>query len=514
MHENSGGSSRRLRRTGIALAVASALVLTGCSTTSSPDESAQSDSLTIGVSADPRSLLPTSSTVQAEVTISEQIVEKLFEYSDDGTEFEPRLGTDWEQISPTTVRVNLREDVTFTNGEEFNADSAKLSIEHLIESAAYSSFSTMLDHVEVVDSHTIDVVSGGPSGQIIDALAYGSFQLPFEYFQEVGEDGFGTAPIGTGPYLLDEWLSGDKVIMTANEDYWDGAPAIKSLTWQVYPDKAAQVAALQSGSIDLMTDVPVGSHDVVDQDPGIQLVTRDSNRVFYLAFSELSDSPLKDQKVRQALLHAIDVQSIIDNQLGGRGTALHGQVLPPNFVGYNDELKATPYDPELAAELLADAGYPDGFEFTFKYSSGRYAQDREIGQAVADQLAQIGVTAKQEVLESGAFLTQLTSLELNDMYFMGALTPPDGHMMYQQYRTGAVYSYYSNAKADELLDASMTVVDPKERASMLKKVGQIFHDDPAYIPLFQGTDAYGVAEGVNFTPRATQFIDVTTITRG
>lgn len=494
---------------GLALVTAAGLVLAGCSANGAEGggDAGRTD-ITIAVSADPRSLLGTSSTVQSEVTLSEQITEKLVMYSPDGSGFEPRLATEWEQISPNTVRLKLREGVTFTNGEAFNAESAKASVEHLIAAPAYSSFTTMLDKVEIVDEHTIDVSSDEPSGMIVSALADGSFQLPLEYFAEVGEDGFGTAPIGTGPYVFEQWLSGDRIEMSANPDYWDGAPEITKLTWQVLPDKAAQVAALQSGQVQLMTDLPVGSWTSVENADNIELVAPDSNRVFYLAFSTLTETPLREPAVRQALQYAIDAQSILDQQLGGRGKLLEGQLLPENFTGFTSQLNATPYDPDRAKKMLAEAGYADGFEITFKYSSGRYAQDKEIGEAVSDQLAKVGVTVKQEVLEPGTFLTQLTSLELNDMFFMGALTPPDGHMLLQQFRTDAVYSYYSNPSIDAKLDAVNSVVDSDERAAKLGEISVMYSEDPAFRPLFQGVDAYGVAKGLTFTTRASQFIDV------
>lgn len=494
----------------VAVTVSAALLLTACGNGQGESNEDRTD-LTIGISADPRSLLGTTSTVVAESMIAEQITEKLVVFSADGTGHEPRLATEWEQISPTAVQLTLREGVTFTNGEPFNAESAKASIEHLMQAPAHAQFTSMLEDVEIIDEHTITVVSSEPSGLILDTLADGGYMLPVEYFEDVGEEEFGTAPIGTGPYELEEWLSGNQITMTANSDYWGEEPQISELTWQVIPEKTAQVSALQSGSIQLMQDVPIGSLSTVEGDESLDLITTDSSRVFYVAFSTETDTPLQEKEVRQALQYAINSESIVENQLSGHGTLLDGQLLPDFFTGYNPDLEATPYDPDRATELLAEAGHADGFEITFKYSNGRYPQDREIGQAIADQLSQVGLTINQEELETGTFLTQLTDIELNDMFYMGALTPPDGQRMLQQFQTGAAYSYYSNPDIDELLDEALSVVDPEDREEILGEISEMYAEDPAFIPMFQGVDAYGAVAGLNIEPHATQFIDVRSI---
>lgn len=508
----------RRRRKMVSVVFAGVLLTAGCGGGSDTggSDNAGGGSLIIAVAADPRSLFPNSSTAQQEINVSEQITEKLIEYTADGSGFEPRLATEWKQLDPTTVRLSLRHDVTFTNGEKFNAEGAAKSIEIMRHATAYKSFVSMVSGAKAVDEYTLDVTSDKPTGLMLNALAMGSFQYPAKYFDEVGEEKFGTSPIGTGPYTLAKWTKGVDVTLKANPGYWGDKPKISDVTFKVVPDASAQVAAIQSGQIGFMYDVPVGSLDSIKKDSALTVADRPSNRLYSLTLSSVSDTPLKDPAVRRALQYGIDVPSIIKNQLGGLGTPLQGQILAPYYVGFDDTIKATPFDPAKAKQLLAEAGYPDGFSVTFKYPSGRYAQDREVGQAIASQLAAIGVKTNQEVLESGTFLSQLLDKKLNDMYFGGSLTAPDAHMMYEQYIEGAPYTYYANnPDVNKLVAEEATTVDQAKRKEIISQISKIFVENPPFVPLYQGTDLYAMSKNITgFTPRASQFLDVRTLASG
>jgi peptide/nickel transport system substrate-binding protein len=504
--------ARARARIALILLVPVAATVASCSsaTTGSSGDATANRTLTVAVAADPRSLFANSSTAQQEINISEQITEKLVEFNAEGSDFEGRLATAWKQQSPTTVRLTLRPNVKFSNGEAFTAQSAKKSIETMKAAAAYKSFTSVIDHADVVDDHTLDVVSAQPTGLIMMALAMGSFQYPLDYWNKVGESGFGTAPMGTGPYMLDHWTKGVEVALKANPGYWGQQPGAANVLFKVIPDKSGQVAALQSGQVNFIYDVEIGSVSTLQGDKSLKVVTRPSNRLYYMTLSGLTDTPLKDPAVRRALQSAVDVKSIIDNQLGGLGTPLNGQLLAPNYFGYDPSVKATPYDPAKAKQLLAEAGYPNGFKVTFKYPSGRYAQDKEVGQALAAQLALVGVQSDQQVLESGTFLTQLVNLQLNDMFFSGSLPPPDAHMMYQQFAQGAPYLYYSDhAKVDALVAKDAVTADPTQRKQIISDITKVFQEDPPFIPMYQGVDLYAQTTNLTgFVPRASQFLDV------
>lgn len=503
----------RRRRVAAAASVASlALVLSACATPAGETATgdAKATSISIAMSGDPTTLTPVLTTSQTNINVAEQVTEKLIEFSADGESFEPRLATAWEQLDDFTTRITLREGVKFTNGEDFNAASAQYSIvEVLGNTISYGAEAAVLTSVEILDDYTIDVKSPEPSGIRELALASASFQYPMDYFAEVGEEGFSEAPIGTGPYTFVEWIKGDHLTLKANPDYWDGEPAIDEVIFKIIPDKSAQIAALQSGQIDFMSDVPVGSIKTVEGSADLNFVTRPSTRIFSLGLSTLTDTPIADPAVRRALQHAIDVEALIENQLGGLGFPLQGQALVPAIFGFDPSLEPYEYDVEKTKELLAAAGYPDGFTITFKYSSGRYAQDAELGQAIAAQLALVGITANQEVLESGTFIEQLRSLSLNDMYLSGSLPPLDAAFMYEQYAAGSPYKYYDNPTIDQLHLEQGITADSAERLEIFHEMTAELRADPPSVPLFQGVDTYVLSNRISgFTPRATQFVDL------
>ncbi|MCC6180087.1 MAG: hypothetical protein IT305_32635 [Chloroflexi bacterium] len=476
--------------------------------------SAPAGKITIAQGIDPRSLWASSSTAQQEINVSEQVNEKLIEFNPDTNDFEPRLSTEWKQVDDTTFQMKLRPNVTFTNGEPYNAEAAKFSIETMIKAPAYVAFTGVIAGADIVDPLTINVKTKSPTLLHLPALAMGSFQYPPKYFQDAGgPDGFAKKPIGTGPYSFAEWVKDSHVTLEANPQYWNGAPSIKTAVFRNIPEGAAKLAALEAGEVDLIIDVPLDAIERIERNNSLQMFSRPSNRMFSLTMSTLTDTPLKKAEVRRAMKYAVDVPALIRGLFKGRARQMDGQPLAKGFFGYDPNRKPYAYDAEKAKQMLAEAGYPDGFEVTFKYTSGRYAQDKEAGQAIASQLQKVGIRTKQEVLESGAFLTQLSALQLNDMYFSGSLPPPDAHFTFQTYQTGFRYAYYSNKELDALIEQGASTANRDERTKIYLKALDVYDQDPPGVPLFTPDDAYAGSKKVGgFVPRGSQFVDVRAIT--
>ena len=471
-------------------------------------DSADDEELVIGMGFSPRSLWANSSTAQQEVNISEQITEKLIEFGPNA-EFEPRLASSWEQIDDTTLELVLEEGVTFTNGEAFNAESAVYSLEVMLNSAAYGTFTSAIASAEAVDEYTVRITTASPTGLHMAALAVGSFQYPMAHFEEVGEEAFGTAPIGTGPYILDELVLGEEVRLVANQDYWNGAPDIERVIFRTIPEPSSQLAALETGEIGLLLDMPLDAADRIESSPDLQVIGRPGSRMYSLTMSAISDSPMAEPAVRAAIKYALDVEAIIAGPLQGRGVQLQDQMLTEAYFGFDPTREAVEYDPDRAIELLAEAGYPDGFDAVFKYPSGRYVKDAEVSQVIAAQLAEVGINVTQEVLEPGTFLDQLSNLELNDMYFGGTLPPADAHYVYFQYECEWRYAYYCRDDIDELLVEGTSTADAEERMAIYDEMRAIFDEDPPAVPLYVTEDLYGATAALSgFTPWASQFVDV------
>jgi peptide/nickel transport system substrate-binding protein len=457
------------------------------------------DTLVVAQGFDPRCLSPLFGTAQQDKNISGQVVERLISFTPDMTGYLPELATRWQRTAPDTIRLHLRRNVRFHNGEPFNADSAKWSIDQLVRSPAYAFFVSYLAGAEVVDAATIDVKAKGPTSErlMLTAIALGSFMYPQQYTQQVGMlQGFCQRPVGTGPFKFVEWVKDDRVVFEANADYWGGAPQVRRLVFRPIPEGAARIAALQAGDIDLSIDIPLDAWDRVTKDANLRTYWIRGIRMFRLGLSQKWEGPLKDKRVRQAFRHAVDAQSLVRNLFGGRARLLPSHSLVPEVYGAPGDGKPNTYDPDRARRMLAEAGFPNGFAFTFKYPIGRFAQDREASEAIAAQLQRVGLRPRMVSLEPGEFLTQLSRLELRDIYFSGSLPPPDVHYVYTQYLCNFRYSYWCSAEFDALHARAAASPQDTDRVRIYKQMTDILEDDPNGVALYAPYDLYATRRGV------------------
>jgi peptide/nickel transport system substrate-binding protein len=468
------------------------------------------DTLVVAQGFDPRCLSPLFGTAQQDKNVSGQIVERLVQFSPDALGFLPELAIRWQKTAPDTLRLTLRRGVRFTNGEEFNANSAKYSLDLMLRAPSLAFFVSILKSVEAVDLYTVDVKAAGPTSErlMLAALAMGSFQYPPQYTEQVGLlRGFCQRPIGTGAFKFVEWVKDDRIVFEGNADYWGGAPRLRRLIYRPIPEGAARVAALQAGDIDLSIDVPLDAWDRVSNDPNLTPHAIRGMRIFRLTTASKWEGPLQNKKVRQGMQFAVDADAIIRTLLKGRARRLEGQPLTPEYFGYAPGLKSATYDPERAKRMFAEAGFPNGFEITFKYPHGRYPQDKEISEAVAAQLLKVGVRTKQVVLEPGEFLTQLSQLGLRDMFYSGSLPPPDAHFFYTQFVCNFRYAYWCRPDFDALVAKAAQTADDKERLRLYREMAELMADDPTGVPLFAPSDLYATAKNVaGWRPYKDQFL--------
>ena len=472
---------------------------------------AQSQTLVVAQGQDIVWLNPMKTTAQVNLNAATQIVEGLMMLDVDQQTIKPLLATSWERLDDLTFQVKLREGVTFTNGEPFDAEAAKFSLELGSAEAAMSNMLSAIERVDVVDDHTINIVTNTPYPLMEISLARSSYMVPPAYFQEVGEEAFNEAPIGTGPFMLEERVSGQRVLLRANPDYWGGTPEIEEVEFRPIQEDGARLAALQTGEIHIATNLPLSNIPRLEETPDVSPVTVEGVRIYLVILDNRPDvgSPLEDKRVRQALNYAIDKEALIDVLFEGRARLVDGQQANANFFGYNADLEPYPYDPERARELLAEAGYPDGIDLTFKYPFGRIANDKEVSEAIAGMLEEVGVRTEQTVLESGEFLNQLVTLQLTPMALAAYATAPDAHYQYSINLAGERYSYYNNPEYDALVTEAATTTDPEARQALYERAAEIAHDDPPFIYLFTPDDLYGVSDRVQgWQPRPDQGIDL------
>jgi peptide/nickel transport system substrate-binding protein len=425
-----------------------------------------------------------------------------------------RLATSFTNTSPTKWRFELRKGVTFHNGEPFNADAVKFSFERIYEpnsrSLQKSCFDT-IDSIEVVNEHAVDIITKEPD-PILPARLTQFFVAPPKYVKEVGNVKFNLNPVGTGPFKFVKWVRDDQVVLERNDKYWDGAPEIKELIFRTMPETQSRLAALQTGEVDVATNIPPDLAEALKGKGNFGFKSTLSTRVLYLYLCTNKESPLLNQKVRKAINYAIDRDSIIQHILAGYGEKIPSLV-PKLIFGYDPNLKAYPYDPEMAKKLLAEAGYPNGLEISLDGPSGRYMRDKEVCQAIVGQLAQVGIKVNLKIIEWGTFMNNATSHKTNPIYLMGWSLPsldPDQWLWVNTHSDGP-FSQTRDPELDKMLKEGRYEMDVAKREAIYHKINGYLHDKAYLAVLYEQRDLMGVSNRVDFIPRGDEMIFMRTV---
>src|SRR5687767_2011202 len=323
-------------------------------------------------------------------------------------------------VAPTTWEVKLRKGVKFHNGEEFNAESAKFSLERVKDSKlrASSNFRP-IDRVEIVDPHTIRVHTSKPWPTFLSIMTFAQAAMypPKAYAGKEPAD-ISRQPIGTGPYKFVRWAKDEEIVLEANTGYWRGAPSIKTVVFKPIPDDAVRVAALQNGEVDVAVNIPPHLANPIANHPKLFLSTAPSIRTIQLMFqthdfdakTHKATGPYKgataDKRVRQAIQYALDPDDIIKNVLDGKAMRMATMLTPMHF-GFDKELKPIKQDLGKVKKLLADAGFPNGLEITLNGPQGRYVRDKEVAEAVAGQLTSAGIKTTLRTHEFVSYLNNM-----------------------------------------------------------------------------------------------------------
>lgn len=422
---------------------------------------------------------------------------------DKNMEIQPALATDYKRISATEWELNLRRDVTFHNGEPFNADAVKFTFDRVKDPAtkalAASYFST-ISECTVVGPYTVRFTTNAPD-PIFLARMTNMFIVPPKYIKEKGDDYFSRNPVGTGPFRFVQWIRDDRVVVEANENYFRGKPAVSRLVWKAVPEMATRIAGLQSGEIDLVQSIPADQVGVLKASRDVSLLTTPSAQLQMVNFN-ISVAPGDNKNFRLAVAHAIDPRPIVAGLLDGYAAVIDAPIsnVIPNAP---TTVKRLAYDPVKAKEYLAKAGYPSGISIDMVCQNGKYPMDKEIAQVIAQQLAQVGIKVNLKPTEYGQFQTILKNKTISPVYVSGGNnvwfdTDPQ---ITAFYGTGGALSTYSNPALDELIEKGRTSMDAKERVSTYEKAYALVRDEAAGIGLFQYTVVSATSSRLNWSAR-------------
>jgi peptide/nickel transport system substrate-binding protein len=518
---------RSLRRTAAA-AAAGILLLTGCGAGSGDDatdstgaEAGQTGdgngddvpagepaALTVGFTAEPANLdFTTTDGAAIPEALLVNVYEGLVKLDQDTGEIVPLLAESWEVSEDrTTYDFTLREGVTFSNGEEFTADDVKFSIERVQSddwTVSLKAGMDVVDSVEVVSPTEVRVELSEPSNSWLFSMTTRIGAM----FTPTGVDDLANEPVGTGPYVVDEWNRGDSIVLTANEDYWGDSPAIETVTLRYFADPTAANNALLTGDIHVIGTVQAPEAlGQFEGDERFQVIEGTTNGQVTLSFNNES-GPMSDIRVRQAVKHAIDHEALLETAWAGRGYLI-GSHVPPTDPWYEDLTDLYPYDPERARDLLADAD-AENLTLDFRIANLPYAVAS--AQVVASQLAEVGITAEIEPLEFPArWLDEVFTNADYDMSIVAHVEPRDiGIFADPDY-----YFRYDNQEFQDLL-AEADAATEDEQAEAMRDAARLLAEDAAADWLFLQPNLVVAAADVTGLPenRVGEPFDLTGISR-
>lgn len=490
------------------LIIAVILGTAGCSGSSSPASSqAKEKTLVVAFDSDVPTLDPHMHNEPNAITLNWHIFDSLLYLTKD-LKIVPGLAESYEQKDDLTWVFKLKKGVKFHNGEDFNADAVKFSLERVLDpkqkSPQVGNIST-IKTVTVIDPYTVEIKTKEPYVLLPQRLFYLSI-VPPKYVKEVGDKVFAEKPVGTGPYKFVEWKKGEQVVLAANKDYFKGAPKIDKVTFRIIPEMATEVAELQSGGVDIARMIPP---DMLGQLQGNNKLAVQSTpllRVFYLGM-DTRKKPFDDVKVRKAMNYAVDVETIVKKIFNGKALRSPAGVNPNQF-GFDNTIKPYPYDPEKAKALLKEAGYPDGFEIEIHNFTPGIGQ--QIVNAVISDLAKVGIKAKEKFYpEQTSFVEKQRAGELPfrlAQWGSYSVYDADGILQPLLHKDGVYGKYFNTPELDSLINAGRTTKDQEKRKEIYSKAQQLIHEQAPWVFLFSPMDNQVYNSKLNFPARADERI--------
>lgn len=457
------------------------------------------NTLTVAQNSDAITLDPHKTNDSASANPMQQLYNTLVDLTPE-MEIVPSLATEWTQLDDVTWEFKLREGVKFHNGEELKASDVKFTYDRLLDpaTAAPGSFlMTAVSEVKVVDDYTVQIISKEAFAPLIYNLTHVATSILNEKAVTEAGSKYGQNPVGTGPFKFANWQKDSKITFERYEDYFEGPASLEKVEFRIIPESATSVAELKTGGVDIVLDLPSQHIKQFENNNTARVDKVPSFSIKYLGFN-VQEKPFNDPLVRKAINYATNKEAIL--KAAYQGTAVQQKSpLAPGLNGYNDDLQGYGYDPEKAKELLAQAGYADGF------SSKLYISDKDIdtklGTILQSQLKEVGINVELQVLEWGAFLDE-TSKGV-PMYILSwtTVTGDADNGMYALFHSKNFggpgnRSFYKNEEVDSALDKGRTENDPEARKAHYQKAQEIIVEDAVWDFLAVSENIVGVNKNV------------------
>lgn len=493
---------------------------------------AAAQTLTVGVRGGPESMDPHYSALGVHADAMKHVFDTLV-WSGDNLQIEPGLAESWQPLDDTTWEFKLRKGVKFHDGSEFTAADVKFSVERIPEVTGPTTlliYVRRVKEVVIVDDYTVHMKTDGPAATLPNdfvRLFIVSHKAAKDYStKDTAAEGFnsGKAAVGTGPYKLVSWEPKGDLVLERFDDYWRGMGPWEKVVRKEMPNDSSRLAALKAGQVDLINYVSSADWLSLKNDSktdtfladsvyvmNLQLDQRETTpKVYDLDGNVLAKNPLRDAKVREAIDLAIDREVMLDVVLEGLGKPAR-QVMPEGFFGSSEKVIARNYDPQRAKQLLADAGFPDGFKMDLYCTSDRLPGDGAICQGLGQMFAQVGIQTNVNAItrsvyfpaqakrEYSAFMNGWGTLTGEASYTLGSLA----HSPAPELKLGAFNrTDYANPKVDELLQAAGKELDDAKRRALYEEAMELSMADRVYIPLVNLQAVWAGNKGkLKMTPR-------------
>jgi peptide/nickel transport system substrate-binding protein len=468
-----------------------------------PAHAAGPKGLVVGIGTDASTLDPHVCTDSATEVINKNIYNNLVRF-DTGMKLVPDLATDWNLAKDgVTWTFIVRQGVTFHDGTPFNAAAVKYSLERVLDPKTASprrSVLSMIKSVQAVNDYTVKIVTDYPCGSFLYQLAHPVAAMVSPAAAAKWGTKFGLNPCGTGPIRLVRWSPSEGLEFAANERYFEGAPKFKSLTYKIVPEDSTRALLLESGQIDVAFRLPVTEVQRLQGNKTIGLITTPTIMTMYVALNN-QKGPLKDPNVRRALNLAVNRNSIVHDVVNGMATVADS-VIPPGVWGYAS-IGAYPYNPAEARQLLAKAGYPNGFEFTLWTPVGRYLMDKQMAEALQAQMAAVGVKMKIQTWDFQALMSEVKKGQFDSVLLGWSASSADADQAMfpvfesTQWPPNSNRALYKNLAVDKLLNDAKKEVKPSKRAAMYKQAQKQIMTDAAWIPLCYPKQCVAYRSGIS-----------------
>jgi len=446
----------------------------------------------------------------------------------------PGLAESWKALSDTEWEFKLRKGVKWHNGEPFTAEDVAATIKRVPNvpnsPASFAVFVRAITDVNVVDAHTIRFKTKGPY-PLLPADMVSIAIVPKAIAETAKTEDFnsGKAMIGTGPFRFQQYVSGDRVILTRNKDYYGPQADWDKVTFRIITSAPARVAALLSGDVHMIEGVPTADAAKLKKDKRIEVSNAVSNRMIYLHMDSnrktnspfitaadgkpLEANPLTDARVRKAISKMIDRNAIVSRVMEGQAIPA-GQLLDEAFFGTSKKLKPDAYDPAGAKKLLTEAGYPNGFGVTLHSPNNRYINDGATAQAVAQYMSRNGIPTKVDTMPSNIFFSRASKLEFSFILAgWGAASGDTSSPLRSLLATnnpkagmgGANRGRFSSPELDALIAKAVVIIDDKQRDAALALASEKAMELQGLIPLHYEVSTWASRKGIQYGGRADQY---------